>query len=188
MGARSAHGGGCGWIPGSRAPREHGGRRRRCGPSGRGCARAGRCRGVAGYRVASARASFEPPRCRARERRGRALHRQQVDRLPGRPHTERNAWHAPRAGVGGGRMTIEVNGLHHFVIRVQDPDVSRAFYEQTFDFTFIELPVGAAIANAWRGHPNEGTLLATALGDTFLVLAPPLEGTPDDDRFNERRV
>ena len=85
-------------------------------------------------------------------------------------------------------MTIEVNGLHHVVIRVQDPDVSRAFYEQTFDFTFIELPVDAGIASAWRGHPNGGTLLATALGETFLVLAPPLEGTPDDDRFNERRV
>jgi glyoxylase I family protein len=85
-------------------------------------------------------------------------------------------------------MTIEVNGLHHFLIRVQDPDASRAFYEQTFGFSFVELPVDADFVRAWRGHPSEGKLLATPLGDTFLVLAPPLEGTADDDRFNERRV
>ena len=84
-------------------------------------------------------------------------------------------------------MTIEVNGLHHFLIRVQDPDASRAFYEQTFGFSFIELPVDADFVRAWRGHPSEGKLLATPLGDTFLVLAPPLEGTAEDDRFNERR-
>ena len=85
-------------------------------------------------------------------------------------------------------MTIEVNGLHHFLIRVQDPDASRAFYEQTFGFSFIELPVDADFVRAWRGHPSEGKLLATPLGDTFLVLAPPLEGTAEDDRFDERRV
>jgi len=85
-------------------------------------------------------------------------------------------------------MTIEVNGLHHFLIRVQDPDRSRAFYEQTFGFSFVELPVDAEFVRAWRGQPSEGKLLATPLGSTFLVLAPPLEGTADDDRFSERRV
>jgi len=85
-------------------------------------------------------------------------------------------------------MTIEVNGLHHFLIRVQDPERSRSFYEQTFGFSFIELPVDATFVAEWRGHPSEGKLLATPLGNTFLVLAPPLEGTPTEDRFNERRI
>jgi len=86
-------------------------------------------------------------------------------------------------------MTIEVTGLHHFVIRVQDPDRSRAFYERTFGFTFIELPVeDTGLLAAWRGHPEEGSLLATPLGTTFFVLGPPLEGTTADDRFDERRI
>jgi hypothetical protein len=31
-------------------------------------------------------------------------------------------------------------------------------------------------------------LLATHAGDTFVILAPPPEGTADDDRFSERRI
>jgi glyoxylase I family protein len=85
-------------------------------------------------------------------------------------------------------MTIEVSALHHFLIRVQDPERSRSFYEDTFGFSFIELPVDATFVREWRGHPSGGKLLAAPLGDTFLVLAPPLEGTPEIDRFNERRV
>ena len=85
-------------------------------------------------------------------------------------------------------MTIEVNGLHHFLIRVQDPERSRSFYEQTFGFSFIELPVDATFVAEWKGRPSEGKLLAAPLGATFLVLAPPLEGTPADDRFDERRI
>jgi len=85
-------------------------------------------------------------------------------------------------------MTIEVNGLHHLLIRVQDPQRSRDFYERTFGFSFIELPVDATFMAEWRGHPSEGALLAVPLGSTFLVLAPPLEGTAPDDRFDERRV
>jgi glyoxylase I family protein len=85
-------------------------------------------------------------------------------------------------------MTIEVDGLHHFLIRVQDPERARRFYEQTFGFTFLELPVDATFVAAWKGRPAEGTLFATQLGSTFLLFAPPLEGTPEEDRFNERRV
>lgn len=85
-------------------------------------------------------------------------------------------------------MTIEVSGLHHFLIRVQDPERSRSFYERTFGFSFLELPVDATFVADWRGHPDEGKLLAMPLGDTFLVLAPPLEGTTSDDRFDERRI
>jgi glyoxylase I family protein len=85
-------------------------------------------------------------------------------------------------------MTIEVSGLHHLLIRVQDPERARRFYEQTLGFSFIELPVDAAFVAEWKDHPTEGVLLATPLGNTFLILAPSLEGTPDDDRFSERRI
>lgn len=85
-------------------------------------------------------------------------------------------------------MTIDVNGLHHVTIRVQDPERARTFYEQTLGFSFIELPVDSAFVAEWRGSPTDGMLLATQLGNTFLILAPPLEGTPDDDRFSERRI
>jgi glyoxylase I family protein len=85
-------------------------------------------------------------------------------------------------------MTVAVNGLHHVTIRVQDPDRARDFYEETLGLPFIEIPVDQAFVQEWRGNPAEGTLLATQIGSTFLILAPPLEGTPDDDRFSERRI
>jgi catechol 2,3-dioxygenase-like lactoylglutathione lyase family enzyme len=85
-------------------------------------------------------------------------------------------------------MTVAVNGLHHVTIRVQDPDRARAFYEETLGLPFIEIPVDQAFVREWKGNPSEGTLLATQIGSTFLILAPPLEGTPDDDRFSERRI
>jgi catechol 2,3-dioxygenase-like lactoylglutathione lyase family enzyme len=31
-------------------------------------------------------------------------------------------------------------------------------------------------------------MFATQAGDTFVILSPPLEGTPGDDRFSERRI
>jgi len=36
--------------------------------------------------------------------------------------------------------------------------------------------------------PAEGVFLATQAGTTFLVVAPPLEGTAEDDRFSEHRI
>jgi glyoxylase I family protein len=83
---------------------------------------------------------------------------------------------------------MAVTSLHHVSIRVQDPDRSRAFYEKVLGLSFLELPVGPETSSAWRGSPSEGTMLATQAGDTFVILAPPLEGTPDDDRFSERRI
>jgi len=83
---------------------------------------------------------------------------------------------------------MAVTSLHHVAIRVQDPDRSRAFYEQVLGLSFLELPVGPEMTTAWRGAPSEGTMLATQAGDTFVILSPPLEGTPDDDRFSERRI
>jgi len=83
---------------------------------------------------------------------------------------------------------MTVSSLHHVAIRVQDPDRSRAFYETVLGLAFLELPVGSDMTSIWRGSPSEGTLLATQAGDTFVILEPPLEGTPDDDRFDERRI
>jgi glyoxylase I family protein len=83
---------------------------------------------------------------------------------------------------------MTVTNLHHVAIRVQDPARSRSFYEEILGLSFLELPVGGAVTAAWRGAPAEGTLLATQAGDTFVILEPPLEGTPEDERFNERRI
>ena len=85
-----------------------------------------------------------------------------------------------------GPMTIA--NLHHVSIRVQDPDRSRRFYETVLGLSFMELPVGEATTRIWRGSPSEGTMLATQAGDTFVILAPPLEGTPAEDRFDEHRI
>jgi catechol 2,3-dioxygenase-like lactoylglutathione lyase family enzyme len=83
---------------------------------------------------------------------------------------------------------MTVSNLHHVAIRVQDPVRSRAFYERVLGLAFLELPVGTEMTGIWRGAPSEGTLLAAQAGDTFVILEPPLEGTPEDDRFNERRI
>jgi glyoxylase I family protein len=83
---------------------------------------------------------------------------------------------------------MKVTSLHHVAIRVQDPDRSRAFYENVLGLSFLEIPVGGDFTKAWKGSPSEGSLLATQAGDTFVILEPPLEGTPDGDRFSERRI
>jgi catechol 2,3-dioxygenase-like lactoylglutathione lyase family enzyme len=83
---------------------------------------------------------------------------------------------------------MAVTSLHHVAIRVQDPDRSRAFYENVLGLSFLELAVGSDMTSAWRGAPSQGTLLATQAGDTFVILEPPLKGTPEDDRFSERRI
>jgi glyoxylase I family protein len=83
---------------------------------------------------------------------------------------------------------MAVTSLHHVAIRVQDPERSRAFYEKVLGLAFMEIPVGTEMTSVWRGAPSGGALLATQAGDTFVILEPPLEGTPDDDRFSERRI
>jgi glyoxylase I family protein len=83
---------------------------------------------------------------------------------------------------------MKVTSLHHVAIRVQDPERSRKFYENVLGLSFMEIPLGADFTKVWRGSPSEGSLLATQAGDTFVILEPPLEGTPDDDRFSERRI
>ncbi len=83
---------------------------------------------------------------------------------------------------------MTVSNLHHVSIRVQDMDRSRRFYEDVLGLSFMELPVGEAVTSIWRGFPKQGTMLATQAGETFVILAPPLEGTPEDDRFSEYRI
>jgi glyoxylase I family protein len=83
---------------------------------------------------------------------------------------------------------MSVTSLHHVAIRVQDPVRSRAFYEKALGLGFMEIPVGSEMTSIWKGSPSEGTLLATQAGSTFVILEPPLEGTPEDDRFDERRI
>jgi catechol 2,3-dioxygenase-like lactoylglutathione lyase family enzyme len=83
---------------------------------------------------------------------------------------------------------MKVDGLHHVAIRVQDPERSRRFYEDVLGLEFMELPVSGDVVKEWRGHPSDGTMLATQAGSTFVILSPPLEGTSDDDRFSERRI
>ncbi|HJS25728.1 MAG TPA: VOC family protein [Actinomycetota bacterium] len=83
---------------------------------------------------------------------------------------------------------MTVTSLHHVAIRVQDPVRSRVFYERVLGLGFMEIPVGSEMTSVWKGSPSDGTLLATQAGATFVILEPPLEGTPDDDRFSERRI
>ena len=83
---------------------------------------------------------------------------------------------------------MNISGIHHLVLRSQDPVRARRFYEETLEVSFMELPVSRAVSQTWRGAPEEGVFLATQLGGTFLILGPPLEGTSDDDRFSEHRI
>jgi glyoxylase I family protein len=83
---------------------------------------------------------------------------------------------------------MSIAKLHHVLLRVQDPERSRRFYEDVLGLQFMEIPVREETAGIWRGRPKEGDLLATQAGDTLVILAPPLEGTPTDDRFSEYRI
>lgn len=83
---------------------------------------------------------------------------------------------------------VKTEGIHHITIRVQDPAASRRWYEEVLGFRFLELPVDERSTSIWMGQPVEGKLLATQAGSTFLILAPPLEGTADRDRFSEYRI
>jgi catechol 2,3-dioxygenase-like lactoylglutathione lyase family enzyme len=83
---------------------------------------------------------------------------------------------------------MDVSGVHHLALRSQDPDAARRFWEDVVGLSFMEIPVAEGFTSIWRGAPDKGTLLAAQLGSTFLILEPPLEGTPEDDRFSERRI
>ena len=85
-------------------------------------------------------------------------------------------------------MTIEVSALHHFLIRVQDPGALPKLLRGHLRVLVHRTARRCDLRPRVAGTSERGKLLAAPLGDTFLVLAPPLEGTPENDRFNERRV
>jgi glyoxylase I family protein len=68
--------------------------------------------------------------------------------------------------------TNEIDRVHHVSLRVSDLERSRLFYSGV-----LGLDVEAL----------EDRLRFT-VGPTRIILRPPLEGTPDDDRFSERRI
>ena len=83
---------------------------------------------------------------------------------------------------------MNVAGIHHLTLRSRDPEVARRCYQEVVGLEFIEIPVSGDVTSIWQGAPAEGVLLAAQVGTTFLVIAPPLEGTAGDDRFSEYRI
>jgi catechol 2,3-dioxygenase-like lactoylglutathione lyase family enzyme len=83
---------------------------------------------------------------------------------------------------------MKVSGVHHITLRSQDPPAMRRFYEEVIGLSFMEIPVSGDVTSIWKGAPPEGVLVATQAGSTILVIQPPLEGTPDGDRFSEYRI
>lgn len=83
---------------------------------------------------------------------------------------------------------MNVAGIHHITLRSQDPVAARRFYEEVVGLGFMEIPVSGEVTSMWKGAPTEGVLLATQVGNTFLVIQPPLEGTGGGDRFSEYRI
>jgi len=67
-------------------------------------------------------------------------------------------------------------GFHHITLRVTDLARARAFYEGLLDFRVDQ------------DFPGEKLRLRLATTSTRLVLVPVLPGTPEGDRFTERRV
>lgn len=70
-------------------------------------------------------------------------------------------------------MKVCATGVHHITIRVSDMERSRVFYQEVLGFE-VERPA-----------PDRYRFW---VGDTRIVLKPPLEGTPQGDRFSEYRV
>jgi len=70
-----------------------------------------------------------------------------------------------------------LSGFHHITLRVGDLDRSRRFYSALPEFVLDQ------------DFPDLGKL-RYRIGDTHsrLVLCAPLPGTPEGDRFSERRI
>jgi len=82
---------------------------------------------------------------------------------------------------------MKVGGIHHVTLRSRDPVAARRFFEEVIGLQFTEIPVSGEVTSIWKGAPTEGVLLAAQVGSTFLVIAPPLEGTAAG-RFSEYRI
>ena len=85
-------------------------------------------------------------------------------------------------------MKLNVTSLHHVAIRVQDQEASKRWYEDVLGLETLAIPVSAPTTSIWKGAPESGNLYAIQAGPTFVILQPPLEGTPADDRFSEHRI
>jgi len=83
---------------------------------------------------------------------------------------------------------MKVAGIHHITLRTQDPETTRRFFEDVVGLEFIEIPVSRGYTAIWKGAPAGGVLLGSQAGNSFLIIAPPLEGTAEDDRFSEYRI
>jgi glyoxylase I family protein len=70
-------------------------------------------------------------------------------------------------------MAANVTGMHHITVRVNDMDASKAFYRDFLGFEVQTMAEDLALFQA---------------GQTLYVLRPPLEGTPEGDRFSEYRI
>jgi glyoxylase I family protein len=70
-------------------------------------------------------------------------------------------------------MKIQGTGLHHITLRVADMDRSKRFYGDVLGFDLQS--------------PSED-LMFFMVGQTLVALRPPLEGTPQGDRFSEYRI
>ena len=83
---------------------------------------------------------------------------------------------------------MKLGGIHHITLRSQDPAAARRFYEAVIGLQFMEIPVSGDVTSIWKGAPAGGALLASQVGSAFLIIAPPLEGTAEGDRFSEYRI
>lgn len=70
-------------------------------------------------------------------------------------------------------MKIQGTGLHHIALRVADMDRSKRFYGDVLGFELQS--------------PSDD-LMFFMVGQTLVALRPPLEGTPEGDRFSEYRI
>jgi len=82
---------------------------------------------------------------------------------------------------------MAVTAFHHITVRVQNPEATRDFFT-SLGFASTDIPVPSEMARTWRGSPASGVLIAIPVGSTYLVIAPPLDGAPPNDRFDEHRT
>lgn len=77
-------------------------------------------------------------------------------------------------------MVFRLKRVHHLTLNVSDPNTSRRFYEGV---------LGLEVDQDFPPEPGHPGKLRVRLADgTRIVLVPPLPGTPEGDRFDERRV
>lgn len=69
-----------------------------------------------------------------------------------------------------------ITGVHHITLNVSDLDRSRRFYAALPGFVLDQ------------DFPGEKARFRIGAAAARLVLVPPLPGTPDGDRFSERRI